>query len=158
MLTEDTANVTLESVSLSYKLLDLRWSIRPNTSLAKAAVTLNQPTKERQKEEKYSTSLPSISAAQVHDTKHNTWSDPISATVDDGVYKMSEMVELHPRWNQIVLTAGGPLEKYWSWYSRHRSEIGHSMIEELRVGNLISDDQRWRDCVIPSKAVDKWKQ
>lgn len=147
----DGTNINIESASLASRASNLPWSIWPNVSLAEAAAGPNGSMKNESSAGESVPSLPSISAAQVRATKHNTASGPVYVTFGNGVYDISEFVESHPGGDQILLAAGGPLEKYWTFYPQHNSEFVYDMLEELRVGNLVPDDQWRRDYMTASK-------
>ncbi|GIL84054.1 hypothetical protein Vretifemale_12777 [Volvox reticuliferus] len=69
--------------------------------------------------------------------KHKTPKDRIWVTYKEGVYDITEFVEMHPGGlSKIMLAAGGSVEPFWSLYQQHRKPEVLQILEPYRIGTL----------------------
>lgn len=111
-----------------------------SVSLAEAPSSVNShPVGKRNPE------LPNIPAESVRSSKGRKASDnsELLVTFGQGVFNVSKFVESHPGGEQILLAVGGPLEPYFKLFPQHKSDFVMDILGELRIGNLVEDDQ-WR--------------
>ncbi|EFJ47861.1 hypothetical protein VOLCADRAFT_81306 [Volvox carteri f. nagariensis] len=69
--------------------------------------------------------------------KHKTPRDRIWVTYKEGVYDITEFVEMHPGGlSKIMLAAGGSVEPFWALYQQHRKPEVLGILEPYRIGTL----------------------
>ncbi|GIL59243.1 hypothetical protein Vafri_13880 [Volvox africanus] len=69
--------------------------------------------------------------------KHKTPQNRIWVTYKEGVYDITEFVEMHPGGlSKIMLAAGGGVEPFWSLYQQHRKPEVLQILEPYRIGTL----------------------
>jgi sulfite oxidase len=79
--------------------------------------------------------LPTFSKDEV--AKHRTKDTGIWVTYKDGVYDVTEWVDIHPGGaSRLMLAAGGPIDPFWAMYAQHNTDQVQSILEEYRLGNL----------------------
>ncbi|CDF35113.1 Sulfite oxidase, Mitochondrial SUOX [Chondrus crispus] len=85
--------------------------------------------------------FPSFKASEVrsHDGKKGDRS--VWVGYGRGVYDVTEFAASHPGGDQILRAAGGPLEPHWRLYAQHNAEWVLEILEELRIGNLMPDEE-----------------
>eukprot|EP01116_Phalansterium_solitarium_P002324 TRINITY_DN12279_c0_g1_i1.p1 TRINITY_DN12279_c0_g1~~TRINITY_DN12279_c0_g1_i1.p1 ORF type:complete len:562 (+),score=164.73 TRINITY_DN12279_c0_g1_i1:128-1813(+) len=86
---------------------------------------------------KFVEGLPSYTRADV--AKHATKEDRIWVSFRQGVYDITDFVELHPGQDKILLAAGGSIEPFWAMYAQHQHESVVEILEGLRIGNYVRD-------------------
>jgi sulfite oxidase len=74
-------------------------------------------------------------------SKHKTKETRIWVTYKDGVYDITDFVESHPGGDKILLAAGSAIDPYWALYRQHLVENVLEMLEDMRIGNYIHDQQ-----------------
>lgn len=77
--------------------------------------------------------------------KHNTAANRLWVTYKNGVYDITDFVAMHPGGDKILLAKGASLEPFWSMYQQHRTGFVANILEELRVGNILSP---FHDCIV----------
>ena len=88
--------------------------------------------------------MPYFTKQQV--AEHCTKDTRIWVTYKGGVYDITDFAEAHPGGSKILLAAGKSIDPFWAMYAAHDTEETHSLLEELRIGNLeitkemVSDD------------------
>eukprot|EP00889_Picochlorum_renovo_P003723 jgi/Picre1/30753/NNA_006114.t1 len=79
--------------------------------------------------------MPTFSKEEV--AKHKTKDTGIWVTYKDGVYDVTDWVDIHPGGaSRLMLAAGGPIDPFWAMYAQHNTEQVQSILEEYRLGNL----------------------
>ena len=79
--------------------------------------------------------LPTFSKEEV--SKHKTKDTGIWVTYKDGVYDVTDWVDIHPGGaSRLMLAAGGPIDPFWAMYAQHNTDQVQSILEEYRLGNL----------------------
>ena len=79
--------------------------------------------------------LPMYSKEEV--SKHTSKATGIWVTYKDGVYDVSQWVDIHPGGSsRLMLAAGGPIDPFWAMYAQHNTEQVKEILEEYRIGNL----------------------
>lgn len=58
----------------------------------------------------------------------------IWVTYQNGVYDITDFVEVHPGGDKILMAAGGALEPFWSLYAVHNSSEIQEILEDMRIG------------------------
>lgn len=62
-------------------------------------------------------------------------------TVDDSVYDITEFIEMHPGGSErIKLAAGGPVDKFWTVFTQHRTPAVQEILKDYKIGRLHEDD------------------
>eukprot|EP00191_Tetraselmis_sp_GSL018_P024677 CAMPEP_0177625942 /NCGR_PEP_ID=MMETSP0419_2-20121207/30380_1 /TAXON_ID=582737 /ORGANISM="Tetraselmis sp., Strain GSL018" /LENGTH=475 /DNA_ID=CAMNT_0019126945 /DNA_START=25 /DNA_END=1448 /DNA_ORIENTATION=- len=84
--------------------------------------------------EKVDKRLPTIRKSEV--ARHTTKDTGIWVTYLDGVYDVTEFVDMHPGGNKILLAAGKSIAPYWAMYAVHKTPETREILEEYRIGNL----------------------
>ena len=84
--------------------------------------------------------LPNIKLDEV--SKHVCKATGIWVVYGDGVYDITEFVDVHPGGSEkVMLAAGGSLEPYWEVFAAHKTVEVEGILEELRIGNVHPDDR-----------------
>jgi sulfite oxidase len=84
-------------------------------------------------------SLPTYTRRQVQD--HCTKESRIWLTFRDGVYDVTEWMEIHPGGgDKIMMVAGGSLDAFWEMYAFHKKPEIFEVLEKYRIGNLNPQD------------------
>lgn len=83
--------------------------------------------------------LPDIPAAEVR--QHGRDASKIYVTYGDGVFDVTDFVDAHPGGRLILLAAGRALDPYFESYPQHKQHFVYEMLSEMRVGNLVRDQQ-----------------
>jgi sulfite oxidase len=79
--------------------------------------------------------LPTYSKEDV--SKHRSKATGIWVTYRDGVYDVSQWVDIHPGGaSRLMLAAGGPIDSFWAMYAQHNTDQVKEILEEYRIGNL----------------------
>ncbi|GFR42777.1 hypothetical protein Agub_g3739 [Astrephomene gubernaculifera] len=105
-------------------------SALPKTAAAESAAPPKQP--QQQKDDK---GRPIYTREEV--AKHKTPKDRVWVTYKDGVYDITEFVEMHPGGaSKILLAAGGSVEPFWALYQQHRKAEVLQILEPYRIGSL----------------------
>lgn len=79
--------------------------------------------------------LPEYSKEEV--ASHRTKEDKIWVTYKDGVYDVTEWVDIHPGGTaRIMLAAGGPIDPFWAMYQQHNTAQVHEILKGYRIGRL----------------------
>lgn len=82
-------------------------------------------------------SLPTYTREEV--AKHNSPANRVWVTYQDGVYDVTEFVEMHPGGaSRLLMAAGGALDPFWNMYKQHQTQEVKSLLEEYRIGTLVS--------------------
>eukprot|EP00884_Botryococcus_braunii_P006710 jgi/Botrbrau1/1603/Bobra.0185s0018.1 len=69
---------------------------------------------------------------------HKTSENRIWVTYKDGVYDITDFVELHPGGTaRIMLAAGGPIDPFWALYAQHVTDEVHEILQEYYIGKLV---------------------
>jgi len=83
--------------------------------------------------------LPTFTKEDV--SKHKSVEDRIWVYYKQGVYDITDFVELHPGGKQkISLAAGRSIEPFWALYAVHKNEEVYEILETWRIGNLLVED------------------
>ena len=69
--------------------------------------------------------------------QHKTPESRIWVAFRKGVYDITDFVEQHPGGEKILLAAGGSIEPFWKMYAEHLTERTVTILESLRVGNIV---------------------
>jgi len=79
--------------------------------------------------------LPMYSKEEV--SKHKSKATGVWVTYKDGVYDVSQWVDIHPGGSsRLMLAAGGPIDPFWAMYAQHNTDQVKEILEEYRIGNL----------------------
>ena len=78
--------------------------------------------------------LPTYSAAQV--AEHDTKEKGIWVYYGNGVYDITEFVEMHPGGKKILMAAGKDMSPFWALYAVHNTDEVYEMLESYRIGNI----------------------
>ncbi|KAI9328078.1 Oxidoreductase, molybdopterin-binding domain-containing protein [Obelidium mucronatum] len=73
--------------------------------------------------------------------KHTSKETGIWVTSGDGVYDITEFVDIHPGGERILLAAGHSIDAFWAIFAIHQSEETRELLETYRIGNLMPADQ-----------------
>ena len=74
--------------------------------------------------------------------KHKSADTGVWVTYKDGVYDITEFMDVHPGGSEkIVLAAGASIEPYWEVFAAHNTDEVKEMLEELRIGNVHPSDR-----------------
>ena len=73
-------------------------------------------------------------------SKHHSPETGIWVTYKGGVYDITEFVDSHPGGSKILLAAGRAIDPFWAMYAAHQTEETEDLLEEMRIGNLIIED------------------
>ncbi|PNW83825.1 hypothetical protein CHLRE_04g217929v5 [Chlamydomonas reinhardtii] len=69
--------------------------------------------------------------------KHKTPKDRVWVTYKEGVYDITEFIEMHPGGAaKIMLAAGGSVEPFWGLYQQHKKPEVFAILEPYRIGTL----------------------
>lgn len=69
---------------------------------------------------------------------HSTREDHVWVTYKDGVYDVTEFLDMHPGGAQrLMLAAGGAIDPFWAMYAQHNTDEVRQMLEGYRIGNLV---------------------
>ncbi|KAG2433977.1 hypothetical protein HYH02_012439 [Chlamydomonas schloesseri] len=69
--------------------------------------------------------------------KHKTPKDRVWVTYKEGVYDITEFIEMHPGGAaKIMLAAGGSVEPFWGLYQQHKKAEVFAILEPYRIGTL----------------------
>ncbi len=59
-------------------------------------------------------------------------------TYKDGVYDVTDFLDMHPGGAQrLMLAAGGAIDPFWAMYAQHNTDEVCQMLEGYRIGNLV---------------------
>ena len=74
--------------------------------------------------------------------RHKRKEEGIWVTYKDGVYDITDFVDLHPGGpEKVMLGAGGAIDAYWSVFANHNTAEVREMLEEYRIGELSPEDR-----------------
>ncbi len=123
------------ALGLCYSWRKLRRNVIPEAACAKA-----ESSGVRAGEVK--NGLPDYSLDEV--SRHRSQADGgIWVTYREGVYDITEFVDLHPGGQEkVMLAAGGAIDPYWEVFAQHNTEEVYEMLEELRIGNISPEDRK----------------
>jgi sulfite oxidase len=68
--------------------------------------------------------------------KHKTLETGVWVFFEDGVYDITEFIELHPGGKKILEAAGSSIAPFWLQYRQHDHPTVREVLAELRIGNL----------------------
>ncbi|KAI8900813.1 Oxidoreductase, molybdopterin-binding domain-containing protein [Globomyces pollinis-pini] len=69
--------------------------------------------------------------------KHTSKETGIWVTYQDGVYDITEFVDVHPGGERILLAAGQAIDPFWAMFSIHGTAETKELLETYRIGDLI---------------------
>ncbi|KAJ3254848.1 hypothetical protein HDU77_003910 [Chytriomyces hyalinus] len=72
--------------------------------------------------------------------KHTSKEKRVWVTKGDGVYDITDFVDVHPGGERILLAAGYSIDPFWAIFSVHNSAETLELLEEYRIGNLLPKD------------------
>lgn len=67
-------------------------------------------------------------------SKHNSKDNRIWVTFREGVYDITEFVEMHPGGEVILLAAGAAIDPFWNMYAVHKQEHILEILDGYRIG------------------------
>jgi len=71
---------------------------------------------------------------------HSTRDKRVWVTYKDGVYDVTDFLDMHPGGAQrLMLAAGGAIDPFWAMYAQHNTDEVRQMLDGYRIGNLV----RW---------------
>lgn len=71
---------------------------------------------------------------------HNNKERGVWVTYKDGVYDVTDFLEMHPGGaSRLMLAAGGAIDPFWAMYQQHNQEEIKSLLEGYRIGSLVSE-------------------
>mmetsp|Transcript_19730 Transcript_19730/g.50088 ORF Transcript_19730/g.50088 Transcript_19730/m.50088 type:complete len:564 (+) Transcript_19730:209-1900(+) len=74
-------------------------------------------------------------------SKHTTPETRIWVTYKDGVYDITEFVEMHPGGaNKIMLAAGRSIDPFWALYQQHNNDNVRGILQEFLIGYLSPEE------------------
>ena len=74
--------------------------------------------------------------------EHSTRDKRVWVTYKDGVYDVTDFLDMHPGGAQrLMLAAGGALDPFWAMYAQHNTDEVRQMLEGYRVGKLVCSHQ-----------------
>ncbi|KAI5741315.1 hypothetical protein M8J76_012407 [Diaphorina citri] len=80
----------------------------------------------------------SLSDIQNHkDLKSSIW-----VVFRQGVYDITEFVQMHPGGEIIMKAAGGSIEPFWAMYGVHLQDEVFELLESYRIGNISQEDSK----------------
>ncbi len=69
---------------------------------------------------------------------HNNKERGVWVTYKDGVYDVTDFLEMHPGGaSRLMLAAGGAIDPFWAMYQQHNQEEIRSLLEGYRIGTLV---------------------
>lgn len=69
---------------------------------------------------------------------HSNRADRVWVTYKDGVYDVTDFLDMHPGGAQrLMLAAGGAIDPFWAMYAQHNTDEVCQMLEGYRIGNLV---------------------
>ena len=84
--------------------------------------------------------LPYFTLAEV--AEHTTAENGIWVTYGNGVYDVSNFIDLHPGGkNKIMLAAGKSIDPFWEIFAAHNTEDVYAVLEEWRIGNVNTNNR-----------------
>uniref|UniRef100_H2ZCZ7 Sulfite oxidase n=1 Tax=Ciona savignyi TaxID=51511 RepID=H2ZCZ7_CIOSA len=75
-------------------------------------------------------------------SKHNSKDNGIWVSYKDGVYDITDFVDLHPGGEKIMLASGGPIDAFWNMYAVHKTDEVLEILEQYKIGSLSPEDQK----------------
>eukprot|EP00245_Coleochaete_scutata_P010478 TRINITY_DN3671_c0_g2_i1.p1 TRINITY_DN3671_c0_g2~~TRINITY_DN3671_c0_g2_i1.p1 ORF type:complete len:580 (+),score=104.36 TRINITY_DN3671_c0_g2_i1:155-1741(+) len=94
--------------------------------------------------------------------RHRTRGERIWVTYKDGVYDVTDFIDMHPGGaERIMLAAGSSIDSFWGMYAQHQTKQVQDMLEEYRIGRLAGaeatseSDSSWRPGWLGGKKADK---
>ncbi|KAJ3392265.1 hypothetical protein HDU84_004530 [Entophlyctis sp. JEL0112] len=93
--------------------------------------------------------------------EHNSAEKGIWVTHADGVYDITDFVDIHPGGEKILLAAGHSIDPFWAIFAIHNSPETHELLESYRIGDLMEskDDPTFNstqdDTIAITKALEK---
>lgn len=84
--------------------------------------------------------LPDYSFDEI--SEHTSKENRIWVTFHDGVYDITDFIGGHPGGERILMAVGGALEPFWDLYGVHKSVHVLEILEEMRIGNILSDEDK----------------
>ncbi|KAL6785904.1 hypothetical protein ACKKBG_A00640 [Auxenochlorella protothecoides x Auxenochlorella symbiontica] len=80
-------------------------------------------------------SLPEYSKEEV--AKHRTPEDRVWVTYKEGVYDITDWVDIHPGGKaRLMMAAGSAIDPFWSMYQHHNTQQVRDILEGYRIGSL----------------------
>jgi len=87
-------------------------------------------------------------------SKHQTPEQRVWVTYKDGVYDITDFVEMHPGGSSfIMMAAGGAVDPFWQMYQQHLKDEVRTLLQPYRIGRLA--DYKGPEKKDP--AEDPWK-
>ncbi|KAJ3331935.1 hypothetical protein HDU76_001764 [Blyttiomyces sp. JEL0837] len=111
------------------------WAISPTISSDSTTTTSSSTTREINP----STNLPYYTRLEV--SQHTTKESGIWVTHNNGVYDITDFVDVHPGGERILLAAGTSIDPFWAIFSVHQSPETRSLLETYRIGDLLPIDR-----------------
>ncbi|KAI9206095.1 Oxidoreductase, molybdopterin-binding domain-containing protein [Polychytrium aggregatum] len=87
--------------------------------------------------------LPFYTADQV--AQHDSKATGIWVISGDGVYDITNFVDIHPGGERIFLAAGKSIDPFWNVFTIHQSPETRALLEEYRIGNVDPNHRRSSD-------------
>lgn len=79
--------------------------------------------------------LPTYTPEEV--SKHRTVEERVWVTYKDGVYDVTDWLDIHPGGKpRLMLAAGGAIDPFWAMYQQHNTPEVRGILEGYRIGNL----------------------
>ena len=80
--------------------------------------------------------LPTYTSSEV--AQHNSKEKRIWVTYKDGVYDVTDFVQVHPGGGaRLMLAAGAAIDPFWAMYAQHKTAEVRSLLEGYRIGRLV---------------------
>ncbi|KAI9101853.1 Oxidoreductase, molybdopterin-binding domain-containing protein [Phlyctochytrium arcticum] len=102
-------------------------SSNKNNSISAATSTGGEPPKVSER--------PAYTRREV--SKHNSREKGIWVIHDQGVYDITEFVNIHPGGERILLAAGRSIDPFWAVFAIHQSKETRELLETYRIGDLV---------------------
>ncbi|KAK9817424.1 hypothetical protein WJX74_000342 [Apatococcus lobatus] len=104
--------------------------LRPQTSECEEAKLASAGQTQRKQP-----ALPIYHAEDV--ANHNNKEQGVWVTYKDGVYDVTDFLEMHPGGaSRLMLAAGGAIDPFWAMYQQHQNDEIRSLLEGYRIGSL----------------------
>lgn len=70
--------------------------------------------------------------------EHNARDKRVWVTYKDGVYDVTDFLDMHPGGAQrLMLAAGGAIDPFWAMYAQHNTDEVRQLLDGYRIGNLV---------------------
>ena len=75
-------------------------------------------------------------------TRHRKKEDRIWVSHGDGVFDVTEFVDIHPGGSEkLMMVAGGAIEPFWEMYPFHKEDSILQMLNQFKIGILHPEDK-----------------